>query len=103
MDKAWKRTERKIAELLNGKRVPITGRTRGDAPDIKHKWLSIEVKHRKELPDWIKDAMRQAKASVRGDQLPVSVLHERGMMYRNSLVVIELSDFIDWFGAEHET
>ena len=31
---AWKAIERWWAELLDGKRVPVSGRHRGDAPDI---------------------------------------------------------------------
>ncbi len=30
---AWERTERRIAALLGGTRVPVTGRQRGNAPD----------------------------------------------------------------------
>jgi hypothetical protein len=58
----WKRTERKVAALLGGVRVPVSGRARGDAPDVAHARLSIEVKSRKELPAWLMDAMVQAEA-----------------------------------------
>ena len=47
---AWKRTERRIAAGLAGVRVPVTGRARGDAPDIPHDRLALEVKHRAALP-----------------------------------------------------
>ena len=42
--------------------------------------------------------MSQAKASRRGDQLPVAILHESGRPYSSALVVVELSDFVDYFG-----
>ncbi len=45
-DKRWKATERKIAALLGGRRVPVSGRGRGDAPDIARPWLALEVKDR---------------------------------------------------------
>lgn len=93
----WKAVERKIAAMLGGRRVPITGRVRGDAPDIAHDWLSPEVKHRKKLPEWLHDAISQAVASKRGEQLPIVVLHERGMRYRDSFVVMKLGDFVDYF------
>jgi hypothetical protein len=97
-DRAWKNTERRIAALLGGERVPVTGRQRGNAPDVAHPFLAIEVKHRSILPAWIRDAVEQARASARGQQLPIVVLHGRGMRYDQSLVVIELgslSCFLD--------
>lgn len=97
-DKNWKRAEREIARRIGGERVPITGRARGSAPDIRHEWLSIECKQRRRLPEWILDAMSQAKASRRGDQLPVAILHESGRPYSSALVVLELSDFVEYFG-----
>lgn len=96
-DKTWKATERQVAKLLGGVRVPITGRTRGSTPDIDHEWLSLEVKHRKKLPEWIHDAMRQAQASMKPNQLPTVVLHENRTNHKDDLVVIRLGDFIDWF------
>ena len=32
--KAWKTAERAWGAFLGGKRVPVTGRARGDAPDV---------------------------------------------------------------------
>ncbi len=100
MDKPWKRTERRVAELLGGERVPVTGRQRGSAPDIQHAFWSPEVKHRKKLPDWLLDALAQAEASKRDDQLPIVILHEAGQRHANDLVVLRLSDFVDHFGGE---
>ncbi len=39
-DKRWKATERRVAALLGGRRVPVSGRGRGDAPDIAHPWFA---------------------------------------------------------------
>lgn len=90
----WKCVERSIAKILGGTRVPVTGRSRGSAPDIEHATLSLEVKHRKSLPDWLKDALEQAEASKKEGQLPVAVLHETYKKYEDSLVVFRLRDFI---------
>ena len=98
-DRAWKRTERAIAARLGGIRVPVTGRQRGDVPDIEHAWLSIECKHRKSLPAWITDAMAQARAAARSDQLPVAILHESGRRHAENLVLVRLSDWLEWFGG----
>jgi hypothetical protein len=101
-ERSWKRCEREIATILGGRRVPVTGRARGDVPDIRHRWLSIEVKSRKYLPAWLKDAIAQARAAATEHQLPVAILHEQGARHGSDLVVMRLSDFTDWFGgAEH--
>ena len=104
--KRWKRAEREIADLLpdgGGVRVPVTGRGRGDAPDIRHPWLSVEVKNKETLPLWLHGAMHQAKASATDGQLPIAVLHEVGTPYARSLVVVELGTFTEWFGSEAES
>ena len=66
--KDWKACERRVAELLGGRRVPVSGRQRGDTPDVLHEWLSIEVKFRRRLPAWIEVAMKQAEASAKEGQ-----------------------------------
>ena len=91
--KDWKSCERRIAELLGGRRVPVSGRTRGDCPDVEHPILSIECKSRKKLPAWIEDAMKQAEASAKDGRLPVVVLHQDRAPYAESLVVLRLEDF----------
>jgi hypothetical protein len=100
-DQAWKNTERRVAALFGGERVPVTGRQRGSAPDIVHPALSIEVKHRASLPAWIKDAMDQARASARIGQVPIVVLHQAGERFGSALVLIELSDFSVSFSSVH--
>lgn len=92
-EKCWKRAERRIAELLGGRRVPVSGRQRGATPDVEHDALSIEVKTRKSLPVWLEDALRQAEASSGAGQTPVAVLHQHGQRYRDALVVMRLKDF----------
>jgi hypothetical protein len=94
--KDWKQAERRIADILSGQRVPVSGRTRGDRPDIKHPTLSVEVKSRKSLPAWIENAMQQAKAASKNGELPVAVLHQDGERYTDALVIIRLKDFADY-------
>jgi len=100
----WKNTERKIAAIVGGERVPITGRQRGSAPDVAHEWLGIEVKHKANLPAWLHDAMAQAVAcSDNGEKLPIVILHEKGRRHDDDFVVVKLSDFVKWFGGEDAT
>ena len=91
--KDWKACERKVAALLGGTRIPVSGRGRGHSPDIYHERLSIEVKSRKKLPAWLEDAMSQAEACAKNGQLPVAVLHQDGHKYRDSFVVLRLRNF----------
>ena len=88
----WKQAEREVAARLGGRRVPVTGRGRGDAPDVAHDTLSIEVKHRAALPAWLLGAMAQARAASRDGKVPAAVLHERGRPYDDALCVLRLAD-----------
>ncbi len=98
-DKRWKATERRIAAVLGGTRVPVSGRGRGDQPDIAHDWLSLEVKDRATLPLWLLHALAQAEASAGAEQLPAAVLHRAGDRHDHALVVLRLAAFVAWFGT----
>jgi hypothetical protein len=93
--KDWKTCERRIAQLLGGRRVPVSGRTRGDTPDVAHERLSIEVKSRKTLPAWLLDALAQARAATKDGRVPVAVLHQDHKQYRDAVVVMRLGDFVE--------
>jgi hypothetical protein len=92
----WKHVERQIAKRLGGRRVPVSGRA--GRPDVAHPWLSIEVKFRRRLPQWLAKAMEQAEKAATPGQLPLAVLHESGTRYGQSLVLLRLADFEEWFG-----
>lgn len=92
-DNQWKRTERRIAKMVGGKRTgpPVPGE-----PDVRSPWLSIEVKERRQLPTWIKLALLSARIKAKGKQLGILVLHETGT--HDDLIVISRRDFTAWFG-----
>jgi len=91
----YKGTERRIARRLGGQRHGHLG-----GADVVSDWLSVEVKHRKTIPAWIKDAMDQAKANADPGKLALVVLHEHGARSDGDLVILTLGDFRDWFGDE---
>lgn len=96
----WKAAERELAEYVGGRRVPVSGRARGDVPDIAHPWLSIEAKSWSAMPERVVAALRQAEAAnTTGAKLPVALIHGNGERYDRALVVIRLSDFMQWFGG----
>ena len=107
MGKTWKAVESSVCRMLGLVRAPVTGRTRGEAADCMNKdstkipFFSVEVKHRESLPDWMLDAMRQAVASMKKpeSQLPVVVFHQKGQEYKDSVVMLRLKDFADYFGG----
>lgn len=99
-ERRWKATERHVARLLGGRRVPVSGRGRGDAPDVAHPWLSVEVKDRRTLPAWLHAALAQAEASATPAQLPLAVLHVAGQRHDRALVVLRLGDFVAWCGDD---
>ena len=90
--KDWKACERKVAALLGGTRVPVSGRGRGHSPDIQHERFSIEVKSRRKLPAWLEDAMNQAEGCAQDGQLPLIVLHQDGQRYQDALTLMRLKD-----------
>ena len=100
MSSQWKATERFVADLLGGKRVPITGRQRGDVPDVEHPRFSIEIKRRSApnaFPKWLTTALEQADAANPGGKVPIVVIehaHGAGRM-RDHYVMLRLPDFID--------
>lgn len=97
MSKRWKATERTVAKILHGVRVPITGRQRGDVPDVEHPFFSIEVKDRQSLPSWLMDAMNQADASIRGDKIPIVVLHQKGIQNNKNLAIMRLGNVSEMY------
>ena len=60
----WKHEERWWADKYNGKRVPVTGRQRGDAPDVAHPYFAFEIKYGwSNVPKRLVNAMDQAVKS----------------------------------------
>jgi hypothetical protein len=102
----WKSLELRLARRLGGERVPVTGRTRGWAPDIKHPWLALEVKSRKsqlviiaEMLDQAEKAAAFYKRCGEGERLPLGIYHVSGTRDENAYVFLRLGDFMDYFGG----
>jgi len=101
----WKAAELAIAKRLGGERVPVSGRTRGWAPDVRHGFLAIEVKSRARSLVVLRTMMDQAVKAAEwyrkrgeGDRLPIGVYHVTGERFENAFVVLRLKDFEEYFG-----
>ena len=91
------RIERQVADRLNGRRLGNTGQSTPDVVSCCGGYIVLgEVKHRRRLPDWLKNALIQAECHVEDDQLAIAVLHELHMPVGDSLVVLRLDDFCRW-------
>lgn len=96
-DKLWKATERHIAKLLGGERIPVNS-TSGVECDISTPLLSVEVKERKTLPESLKSWMKQAEVNCEPNKIATVVLHEKGKEHSKDLVIMRLKDFCDLHG-----
>jgi hypothetical protein len=88
----WKDVERRTAKALGGIRVGPVGY---QSPDVLTDWLAIECKHRQTLPRWLLDAVNKIRWQAKPHRLGIVVVHGKGQ--RDSLVVMSLADFREWF------
>ncbi|MDM7320241.1 MAG: hypothetical protein P3W91_000765 [Fervidobacterium sp.] len=81
-----KRAERRVAELVGGRRVGVLG-----GEDIMHDAFSIEVKSRKKFvaQRW----MEQAEKNAQG-KMAVVVVHIHKEKYEDAFVIVRLKDFL---------
>ena len=97
----WKAVEREVAADFGGKRVPVSGRARGDAPDIDCPNYSVEVKAGRTAlsASKIRQAQDQARAAAVGTgKLPISV-HIQSTQGRPAfrVVIVPYEVFIEEF------
>lgn len=94
-DKLFKQVERAIARYFGGKRNPVHGS--GPKADVSTPTLSIEVKERASLPNWLIKAIVQSEANCEEGKLPIVVLHRKYDDHDKDLVIIRAKDFRDWY------
>lgn len=63
-------------------------------------WVILIVFEHKTLPQWLKDAVGQARRYAGPSQLGLAALHEAGQRADGDLVVLTLADFRAWFGGD---
>jgi hypothetical protein len=95
----WKAAERRVAEDLGGRRIPVTGIDRHGA-DVVTPMFHIQVKLRKALPAWLWEWLE----GIRNDANPhgkvgIVVLKKPRQKDTDGLVVMSYSDFCDLHGT----
>lgn len=99
------RAEKFVAAALNMERTGAAGKAIEDLTDARTgQWggrLKVEIKAGKQIPTLVVKAFKQLEPHVGDDQLGILVMVPKGIgeaKIRESLVVMSLGDFIDWFG-----
>jgi hypothetical protein len=95
-DQAWKQFERWVCKVFGGIRDwQNPEECAGTDP------FAPEAKYRKKIPNWLEEMMVQAENQANDSQFPLVVLTEHQRPRYQSLVIIRLVDFIDWFVGWH--
>jgi hypothetical protein len=90
----WKAVELAICKIFGGQRSGPVGKEGPDCTGTGH--YAIQVKHRK-VPKWLTDAVEQARGDARWQDLPLVALHPKGKSIDETLIIIRLDDFREWF------
>jgi hypothetical protein len=95
----WKAAERRVAEDLGGRRIPVTGIDRHGA-DVVTPLFHVQVKLRKALPAWLWEWLE----GIRNDANPqgkvgIVVLKKPRQKDTDGLVVMSYADFCDLHGT----
>ena len=109
----WKASERRMAAILGGVRVPVTGRARGSVPDIEGasvagRRLAIEHKYGSRIISArVHEALLQARAARRSPaDIAIVTIEEAGLGRLNErLVLMDAQDFanvIAWYEGRRE-
>jgi hypothetical protein len=97
MSQLWKDTERYIAKVLGGQRIPVNS-TSGVACDVSTPLMSVEVKERVKIPIFLSKTVQQAETNCEKGKIATVVLHEKGKGHDKDLVIMRLRDFCDLYG-----
>lgn len=87
-----KRTEAAIAKRLGGKRLGILGND-----DVQAGLFSIEVKDRVKFVGT--GFMAQAVRNCPEGRTPLVIVHTTGTRHEGDLVMMRMTDWIDWHGG----
>jgi hypothetical protein len=95
----WKAAERRIADDLKGKRIPVTGIDR-DGADVVTPLFLVQSKLRKTLPVWLWTWLMPIACDAREQgRIGILVLRKPKMRNNDGLIVLRYDDFVSLVGA----
>lgn len=95
----WKAHERRVADDLNGKRIPVTGLDR-DGADVITPLFWVQTKLRASLPAWLWTWLLPIACDAREQgRIGILVLRKPKMRNADSLVILRYDDFVSLVGA----
>lgn len=95
----WKRSEREIAKALGGRRVPVTGIDRHGA-DVVTDLFSVQVKTGRNRPAYLREWLDGIRGTAQeAGRTGVVIWAANREPLRKAIVLMQLSDFVDYFGA----
>lgn len=88
--------EREVAKRLNGQRVGQYG----GKQDVANEWIAVQCKVGKSYPERMDGWLRSIP--VKGDQIAALVVGDSpgAGTRRRTMIVLDLDDFIAWFGKD---
>ena len=84
-----KRHERKIAELLSGKRTGVLG-----GEDVLHPLYAVECKSREKIPKWFMKFWEQTLKNCPEEKIPLLIIHKLNQRHTDDWVIVRLEDFL---------
>ena len=98
MDKAWKAFERRVAERVGGKRIPVTGER--DGADVIAGPFVYQAKLRRGLPSYLREWLRGiVAAGERCGATGVVIWKQPHTRDDEAVVVLRLRDWQDLHGV----
>ena len=98
-DKSWKKFERRLAERVGGKRIPVTGER--DGADVIAGPFCYQAKLRRGLPSylrrWLSGIVAAGERS--GGATGVVIWKQPGEKVDDAVVVLRLADWEQWHGT----
>ena len=100
-DRSWKKFERRLAQRVGGRRIPVTGIERGSADVIVDNAFSSQCKLRRGMPSYLRDWLRGiVAAGERANAVGVVVWKAPREKDDDAIVVLRLKDWQKLHGPE---
>ena len=98
-DKAWKAFERRVAERVGGRRIPVTGER--DGADVVSEKFVYQAKLRRGLPSYLREWLRGiVSAGERKNSIGIVIWKSPRALDDDAVVVLRLKDWQALHGAE---